>query len=731
MISALLYDDPHTVGPFRILARLGGGGMGTVFLARSADGRTVAVKTLHTRLAADTTLRTRFRLEADAARVIGSEHGAAVVDADPQAPTPWLATEYVLGPPLDVAVEGGGPLPEPAVRALGAALAAGLEQLHRSEVVHRDLKPSNVLVTAQGPRIIDFGIARAFGDEHLTNVGSAMGTPAFMSPEQAAGLEHAAAGDVFALAGVLVFAATGIGPFGGGAPTDLLYRVRYSEPDLGQVPESLRPLLVRCLAKDPAQRPSITELRTALGAVGGVPGDRRGFADLLPDAVLREIARRSDEVWREPPHRLPPPVPAEAPAARPASASGVSRRRLLAVSGGALLGGGLLGGGGWALFGGSGGGGGGGTKKDAVDRPKPPAALWSTALWCPDSGGEVMTVGRNLVMRAGIVLCGINAESGQGTWQANIEETWRSATDGTRVYGLRGYKDAASLAVCEVAQTDGELGKPLVELSAFTGKEQYNQLLCVVDGVAYLVAKAASGERWYLVAADLGTGKERWRSPVDGPPMNGLQAQAAPPALGGTVVGSRVVLCGNPADDSKFLGLSVHDKDTGRQLWRLSVTFAGTAPSRLVTDDRNIYVGAEDLTARRISDGELEWVVGMKGGSGNSGGEERRYSMPVVQDGVVYCTDGDQGLIAVDALSGTMNWQEKGLSGRKSTRDAAPAIGKRYAYCADDKGVRAIDLQAHKAVWTYEATPVVLTADSKGGRLYVRQEKRTIALPLA
>ncbi|MGW7526742.1 protein kinase domain-containing protein [Streptomyces sp. NPDC054783] len=730
MISPLLHDDPHTVGPFRILARLGGGGMGTVYLARSAGGRTVAVKTLHTRLAADPTLRTRFRLETDAARVIGSEHGAAVVDADPQAPTPWLATEYVLGPPLDAAVEGGGPLPEPAVRALGAALAAGLEQLHRSEVVHRDLKPSNVLVTARGPRIIDFGIARAFGDEHLTTVGSAMGTPAFMSPEQAAGLEHTAAGDVFALAGVLVFAATGTGPFGGGAPTDLLYRVRFGEPDLGRVPDSLRPLLARCLAKDPSRRPSTTELRTALGAAGGVPGDHRGFADLLPDALLREIARRSDEVWREPPHRLPPPVPAGAPGTEPAPASSVSRRRLLAVAGGALLGGGLLGGGGWALFGGSGGG---GTKQDAVDRPKPPAALWSTALWCPDAGGEVMVVGRNLAMRAGIVLCGVNAESGKGTWQASIEETWRSATDGTRVYALRGYQDAAPLAVCEVAQTDGQLGKPLVELSAFAGKEQYNQLLCVVDGVAYLVAKAASGGRWYLVAADLGTGKERWRSPVDGPQTQDPMAPGAPPALGGAVMGSRVVLCGSPATDSKFLKLSVHDKGDGHQLWPLSVTFAGTPPSRLVTDDRNIYMGADSLTARRVSDGKLEWVVGMgqdSSGSG-SGSEERRYGAPVVQDGVVYCTDGDQGLIAVDALSGTINWQEKGLSGRKTMRDVAPAIGKRYAYCADDKGVRAVDLQAHKAVWTYEAKPVVLTADPKGGRLYVRQEKRTIALPLA
>ncbi|GAO08031.1 protein kinase domain-containing protein [Streptomyces lydicamycinicus] len=727
MISPLLHDDPHTAGPFRILARLGGGGMGTVYLARSAGGHTVAVKTLHTRLAADTTLRTRFRLEADAARVIGSAHGAVVVDADPEAPTPWLATEYVLGPPLDTAVEAGGPLPEAAVRALGASLAAGLEQLHRSEVVHRDLKPSNVLVTAQGPRIIDFGIARAFGDEHLTSVGSAVGTPAFMSPEQAAGQEHAVAGDVFALAGVLVFAATGRGPFGGGAPTDLLYRVRFGEPDLGGVPEPLRPLLVRCLAKDPAHRPSTTELRTALGGSGAVPADRGGFAELLPDAVLREIARRSDEVWREPPHRLPPPVPAEAPPAAAAPVPGLSRRRLLSVAGGALLGGGLLGGGGWALLAGSGEGGDGVTKKDAVDRPKPPAPLWSAGLRCPDSGGEVMRVGRNLAMRAGIVLCGINAESGASTWQANVAEPWRSATEGSRVYALRGYKEAgAALAVCEVAQSDGQLGKPLVQLSAFTGKEQYNQLLCVADGTAYLVARLASGARWYLVAADLKSGKERWRSPVEAP-----RAEGTPPALCGAVAGSRVVLCGSPRFASNFIRLSVHDKRHGRELWRLSETFAGTAPSRLVLDDRNLYMGAEHLTARRLSDGELAWLFGTGRDVGDSAGEERRYGAPIVHDGVVYCTEADRGLIAVDATSGTLNWQEKGLSGRKNKRDVAPAVGKRYAYCADDRGLRAIDLRARQAVWTYESEPMVLTTDPEGGRLYVRQEKRSIALPLA
>jgi serine/threonine protein kinase len=187
MFSPLNHDHPHQLGAYRLLARLGSGGMGTVYLARSTTGRTAALKTMHARIATDPAFRTRFRLEADAARVIGGHYGAQVFDADPLAETPWLATEYVLGPPLDDAITLSGPLPESAVRALGVLLCAALAQLHDSDVVHRDLKPSNIMLTADGPKVIDFGIARAMGDDRLTRTGAAAGTPAFMSPEQATG----------------------------------------------------------------------------------------------------------------------------------------------------------------------------------------------------------------------------------------------------------------------------------------------------------------------------------------------------------------------------------------------------------------------------------------------------------------------------------------------------------------------------------------------------------------
>lgn len=332
MAHPLSHDDPQRLGPYTLVARLGSGGMGTVYLGRSSGGRTVALKTMHARFAAETEFRTRFRLETDAARVIGGRHGAQVIDADTLAPTPWLATEYVLGPPLDEAVALCGALPERAVRALGAALCDALAQLHRSDVVHRDLKPSNILLTALGPKVIDFGIARAAGDDRLTRTGAAAGTPAYMSPEQVAGGEHAAEGDVFALAGVLVFAATGRPPFGSGQPADLLYRVRYTDPDLSGLPEGLRVALEPCFVKDPRRRPGTAELGPLLYAGGG------HFADHLPDPVLAEIARLGTAVWEIQPSRLPAPVEEDtAGAARPPRPGGVSRRKVVTIGGGGAV----------------------------------------------------------------------------------------------------------------------------------------------------------------------------------------------------------------------------------------------------------------------------------------------------------------------------------------------------------------------------------------------------------
>ena len=239
--------------------------MGQVFLGRSPGGRLVAVKVIRPELAADPDFRVRFGRELAAARAVSGLFTAPVVDADLQGETPWLATAYVAGPSLAGAVAAQGPLPVASVLALTAGLAEGLRAIHAAGLVHRDLKPSNVLLAADGPRVIDFGISQAAEASSLTQSGMVLGSPGFMSPEQAEGREVGPSSDVFSLGAVLVFAATGGGPFGTGATPALLYRVVHSQPELANVPPEIRALIGRCLAKDPSQRPSTEHILSAVG----------------------------------------------------------------------------------------------------------------------------------------------------------------------------------------------------------------------------------------------------------------------------------------------------------------------------------------------------------------------------------------------------------------------------------------------------------------------------------
>ncbi|MFB6665159.1 serine/threonine-protein kinase [Streptomyces parvus] len=234
---------------------LGSGGMGTVYLARSRGGRSVAVKVARPELAGDPQFRERFRAEVAAARSVGGFHTAPVVDADPDAAAPWLATAYIPGPTLSALLEAEGPMDEARLRGLGAALAEALAAIHGCGLVHRDLKPGNIIMASDGPRVLDFGIARALESTRLTATGTAFGTPGFLAPEQAQGQEVDGAADVFALGAVLVAAAGG-SAFGAGTPMGLMYRSVHEPPDLAAVPEGLRPVLAACLAKAPGERPT-------------------------------------------------------------------------------------------------------------------------------------------------------------------------------------------------------------------------------------------------------------------------------------------------------------------------------------------------------------------------------------------------------------------------------------------------------------------------------------------
>ena len=267
MMHELQPGDPQLIGPYRLRGRLGAGGMGQVFLGLSAGGRPVAVKVVGAHLATDPEFRERFRREIAVARKVSGVYTAPVIDADVDGPMPWLATAYVEGPSLADAVPEHGPLPAESVLALARGLAEGLKAIHAAGVVHRDLKPANVLLASDGPRVIDFGISRAAEASALTRTGLVVGSPGFMSPEQAEGREVGPPSDIFSLGAVLAFAATGQGPFGTGSTPALVYRVVYSPPNLDHLPAEVRPLIERCLAKDPAARPTAARLLAEAAAV--------------------------------------------------------------------------------------------------------------------------------------------------------------------------------------------------------------------------------------------------------------------------------------------------------------------------------------------------------------------------------------------------------------------------------------------------------------------------------
>ncbi|MFJ3900724.1 protein kinase [Streptomyces sp. NPDC090025] len=383
MLGALRAGSPRRIGPYEVLARLGAGGMGEVYLARipegqgpgqtqgqgQAEGRYVAVKTVRQDVAGDPAFRDRFRREIRVAALVRSAHAAAPVGGDADAEVPWLATAYVPGPSLAQAVRRGGPLPVPVVRALGARIARALADVHAAGVLHRDLKPGNVMLAVDGPRLIDFGIAKATGATTMTATGMMVGTPSFMSPEHVAGARHVSgASDVFCLGSLLCYAATGEDPFGEGPVAAVLYRVARAEADLGRVPEELRPVIAACLAADPAARPTPEALAAMLGDESGTGGR----APAWPQAVREHIGEYGRELAQliaaggplveapapadapavarpADPHAAPTLGPGTpAPSAAPATKDGRGRRRLLAaVLVLALLGGGL---GTWLLW---------------------------------------------------------------------------------------------------------------------------------------------------------------------------------------------------------------------------------------------------------------------------------------------------------------------------------------------------------------------------------------------
>ncbi|MGG7573219.1 PQQ-binding-like beta-propeller repeat protein [Streptomyces sirii] len=336
-LKQLTQHDPRRIGPFEVLGRLGAGGMGLVYLARSASGRRVAIKTVRTELAEDQLFRVRFTREVEAARAVSGFYTAAVVDADPRAAVPWLATAYVPAPSLEEIVNECGPLPAQAVRWLAAGIAEALQSIHGAGLVHRDLKPSNVLVVEDGPRVIDFGIASGVSNTRLTMTNVAVGTPAYMSPEQARDSRSVTgASDVFSLGSTLVFAATGHAPFHGANPVETVFMLLREGPDLTGLPDELRPLLESCMQMEAGHRPSPADLQSQLaphlfgsgsddsgtasawlppGAVALIEGRRGGRSTVPKDTQRAGSGRAAGRPAPVPP--ASPPMPAPRPVQAP------------------------------------------------------------------------------------------------------------------------------------------------------------------------------------------------------------------------------------------------------------------------------------------------------------------------------------------------------------------------------------------------------------------------------
>ncbi|MGW3147118.1 bifunctional serine/threonine-protein kinase/ABC transporter substrate-binding protein [Streptomyces sp. NPDC001177] len=385
-MEPLRTSDPARLADHRLLGRLGAGGMGVVYLARSAEGALLALKVIQAEFAEDADFRERFRREADTARRVTSPWVAALVDADTEAAAPWLATAFVPGPSLGEAVAAHGPLPTGTLRVLGARLAEALREIHAVGLVHRDVKPGNVLLALDGPRLIDFGVARDPEDTALTSTGIVVGSPGFLSPEQAqGGRDLGPAGDIFSLGCVLAYAATGRPPFGTGTLDALLFRTVHDAPDLEGVPDELAELVSRCLEKDPQLRPTAEALSRAIEAgtsppdpreilrarprspevsdarpampAGEITGDETTW---LPEPLVRLIAERSaaglalpgiDDTEVDAAGDV---SAATVDAAAPARSRGVGRRRFLVLAGGAAAvtaGGGVAA---WAAFSGAG-----------------------------------------------------------------------------------------------------------------------------------------------------------------------------------------------------------------------------------------------------------------------------------------------------------------------------------------------------------------------------------------
>ncbi|MFE5295130.1 PQQ-binding-like beta-propeller repeat protein [Streptomyces sp. NPDC056632] len=691
-------EEPDHAGEYRLQACLGSGGMGVVHLATSPSGLRLAVKVVHAQYAEDPEFRARFRQEVAAARRVSGAFTAPVVDADPDAVRPWMATLYVPGPTLADQVKRSGALSRAELRRLTAGLAEALRDIHRAGVVHRDLKPSNVLLTDSGPKVIDFGISRPVDSDLRTETGKLIGSPPFMAPEQfQRPREVGPAADVFALGSVLVHAATGHGPFDSDSPYIVAYQVVHDEPDLTGVPDELAPLVARCLAKEPAERPTPAEIMAALlppsyEANAFIPAQRRAPG---PTAALSPAVPSG--AWD-----ADTPVRAAAPRKR--------RGRRLPIALGVVLA--LAAGGTVALLGAR-----DGTRPDAPAHPAEAAKSftgWQTPLL--KGGGTAapacaLAEGALYCSGPGVGVARLDAATGRVVWSRPAESAAPTAPETPMTL---------SGGTVAVATTDG-----LRSHAAGDGTPGWRTRPSVPE-----TARPAgpvvvlSGNTRQLRAVDSRTGTQVWRHALPGhgvpqlgpyDPATGLLTVFEPTADGThTVVSAIRPATGEVAWSHRPKGdLTPVGYGTGGALV-LSDAYRGTKTEALVRldpasgethrfalpyrlDNPSVTVGGSTvylltgfgrLTAVDLDEQRVRWEL--ETGSGN-------VSAPVAGDGDrLYVSASDGRLLAVDTARGVLAGQTRprlgdGRLGYVPSVPAPVAAGNRIYGTAPDGSVFAVD----------------------------------------
>ncbi|MFI9308099.1 protein kinase domain-containing protein [Streptomyces triculaminicus] len=646
-------DDPEYAGQYRLERRLGSGGMGVVHLARSASGLRLAVKVVHAEYAVDPEFRARFRQEVAAARRVSGAFTASVVDADPDAGRPWMATLYVPGPTLSDRVKRNGPLAPAEVRRLAAGLAEALRDIHRAGLVHRDLKPSNVLLAEDGPKVIDFGISRPYDSELRTETGKLIGTPPFMAPEQfQRPREVGPAADVFALASLLVHAATGRGPFESESPYIVAYQVVHDEPDLTGVPDDLVPLIRACLAKEPADRPTPDAIMAMLPVVSE-GADALAAAERPGEPLSRAGARPARPSSGD-------DGPGDSPRRRP-------RARWIALAATVVVA--LAAGGAWALNEIDGLG-----RQPSHARPAPAGASWkpweTSVPEDPAGKGEV---------RAGFCTHADGALycSARGVHAARIDAAtgkvaWRRAGEAARPGGGTPRAPVVSGGLVHSLSPDK---RELVALDPATGDPRWKRDVSAYGGRVYhagdaVLLVASDGT---VTAVDGGTNRELWRHGLPG----GIKPVFA-------FYGSGPAYALAPSADGRRTTVVAVDAVRGTTSWQWTtdgaLTAVGTGPGGV------LYLTESDARTRVAA--VVRYAPGI--------GRERRIplSTPLEATSVVpygesvYVLSSDGGLTALHTGRGVTDWR---LDTSVANASALVAAEDRLYFSAADGRLLAVD----------------------------------------